>query len=154
MIFRPWKRSAFANYFPITSLALPGKAPLVTRRGKNRLGWFTVVWRLNKLPAADFNRNSDYAEVTGTRALTIISRTPTPRSVCSHNRFFDSLEKFLSHAALFFPLGILHFFRLHDRLFTADNKYYFLLLGKNITMKLFLQREFLSFFFLLSPTRG
>lgn len=65
---RPW----FANHFPIAF-------PCFLQTAVSHASWEKTdardlpPWRLNKLRATNFNRNSDYAEVTKTCVRTIIS---------------------------------------------------------------------------------
>jgi len=98
--FARWKRllAGPANYFPIAFPCASCEPSLLTRRGKTD-ACDLPLWRLNKLRATNFNRNSDYAEESREHARTIISRVcgDITRSVCSHNRFFDPLEKNFSH---------------------------------------------------------
>lgn len=123
MIFRSWKTADHGSRTIFLSLSRAScKPPLVTRRGKKTDACDLPPWRLNKLRATNFNRNSDYAEVTKTcvRAwlfLCIAAR----RSVNSRL----SLKKLLLHAQFSLSFNYSHYFSNNYYLFF--NKCYYLL---------------------------
>lgn len=71
---RFFARGGFANYFPIASPPLPADRPLLTVAGKTDARDLPFR-QVEQTPTADFNRNSDYAEVAGAvgQGRTIIS---------------------------------------------------------------------------------
>lgn len=103
------------------------KPPLVTRRRGKTDARDLPPWRLNKLRATNFNRNSDYAEVTGICVcVCACARSSLCITTRLANRFFNSLRELFSHAIYAISLDYVNcyfFFLLVD-------KHYYRPLGK------------------------